>query len=80
MAWLKGLFDLLSGKAWSILLAVGGFLAALLYARQAGKDSVLKKQAEQSAKAAKRANEIREDVRRSSDTDLDARLRPYTRK
>lgn len=78
MTWLKGVFSLLSGKAWSILLAIGGVLAGAitLFAagRKSGKDAIEAKQAEQAAKVRKNAHKIALDGERRYD---EARKKPF---
>ncbi len=65
------------------LAAIGAFLltllAALGMARQSGKDAARKDQSEKDLKKAKRANEIDDSVRDSTDDNLDKRLRKYRR-
>jgi len=78
MAWLKGVFDLLSGKAWSILIAVGGVLAGAitLFAagRKSGKDAIEAKQAKQAAKVRKKAHTVALEGERRYDK---ARKKPF---
>ena len=65
------------------LAAAGAFiltlLAALGVARQSGKDVAKRDQSEKDLKKSKRANEIEDTVRDTTDSDLDKRLRKYRR-
>ena len=65
------------------LAAAGAFiltlLAALGMARQSGKDVSKRDQSEKDLKKSKRANEIDDTVRDTTDSDLDKRLRKYRR-
>ena len=54
-------------------------LAALGMARQSGKDAAKRDQSEKDLKKSKRANEIDDTVRDTTDSDLDKRLRKYRR-
>ena len=66
------------------LIAFGAaFLAALgLYGagRKAGKDAVMAKTAQKSAKTAREANEKRDEIRLASGSDIDRRLSKFKRK
>lgn len=61
----------------AILTAVIGIFA---YGRKSGSDAVKAKQAEKTIKDVKAANEISENVRSLGDSDINERLRKYTRK
>lgn len=64
---------------YKILGTIAVFFAALFGARQWGKESVKREQAEEALKNAKEAIKIDSDVRAQPDDELDKRLRKYTR-
>lgn len=64
---------------YKILGILAALFAALFGARQWGRESVKREQAEEALKNAKQADKIDSDVRAQPDAELDKRLRKYTR-
>jgi hypothetical protein len=76
MTWLLSKFSGWLSAAGALIAIVAG---AFLYGRREGSQAAKQKQAEADAKAAKTARKVEDDVRKSSDPDIDQRLSKWLR-
>lgn len=76
MTWLWGK---LTGWAAAIGAVIAVLAAAYFKGRREGSQSAKQKQAEADAKAAKTARKVEDDVRKSSDADINDRLSKWMR-
>ena len=75
----KGALAGIWGYVATGLAAMAGLLAMYFSAKKAGKDEAIKEVQKEAIKTTKEANEIRDNVRRAPDSDVDKRLSKYRR-